>query len=407
MSEKAITNVNIVTPVEVVEAGTLVIADGRIRAVEPERREAGSDVLDGGGRWLLPGFVDVHNDGMEQELEPRPRAVFPLAVAFRSMENRLVSHGITTIFHSFSFMDGREEILAPDKLETAIRDIRHLTTFGAIRHLVHARYEIGEAQHYWRIQHLIKDGLVQLVSFMNHAPGQGQFRRIENFIDYYKRKTGYSRQDLQRLMEERIQKSRSDVVMENVKRLAEDARSMGIPMASHDDDSADKVAEMRELGVTIAEFPVVFDAAVAAASRGMHVVMGAPNVLRGKSNSGNLRAIDAIGAHAAHALCSDYYTPSLLHAVFALFRGRTLALPRAAALASLGPARAAGMEAEIGSIEVGKRADLILVGEPGAVPSVNGAWVNGARVYEKADGAGAAAWADEIGAGRREAAYAP
>ena len=133
--------------------------------------------------------------------------------------------------------------------------------------------------------------------------------------------------------------------MENVKRLVQDCKAAGLPMASHDDDSAEKVAEMRELGISIAEFPVEMTAAKAAAAAGMHVVMGAPNVLRGVSNSGNLRALDAIGANAADVLCSDYYTPSMIHAVFALFRSRTLTLPRAAAMASLNAARAVGLDA--------------------------------------------------------------
>ncbi|HEY9594532.1 MAG TPA: hypothetical protein VHE79_08640, partial [Spirochaetia bacterium] len=115
MRETVFLDVNVVTPRVVLEGASLVVRDGRIASILPGKPLGGAlrdaVVVGGGGRFLLPGLVDLHNDGIEQELEPRPRAQFPLAVAFHSFENRLVSHGITTIFHSFSFMDGRDGTL--------------------------------------------------------------------------------------------------------------------------------------------------------------------------------------------------------------------------------------------------------------------------------------------------------
>ncbi len=387
MKQTIITNVRIVTPREVVDGAAVTIEDGRIRSLDQDdgTPPSSSCVVDGRGRWLLPGFIDLHNDGIEMEIVPRPRTVFPFAVALASMENRLVSHGITTIYHSFSFLEGREGTLEPEKLEAAIRDLYRLRERAAIRHFAHARYEVGEVAQYWRISRLIEDGCLGLVSVMNHAPGQGQFRNLENFISYYKRKHNIDSGDLQALVAERIRKSRSALTTKTLDRLIGDARAAGLPIASHDDDTPEKVAEMHGRGATIVEFPVELAAAAEAVTRGMHVVVGAPNVLMGKSSSGNLKALDAIAAGAADVICSDYYCPAVLHAVFGLFRAGTLTLPEAVRMVSLNPARAVGLEREFGSIEPGKRADLILVAENGGVPSVVSVWVDGRRVYEKLD----------------------
>lgn len=142
---------------------------------------------------------------------------------------------------------------------------------------------------------------------------------------------------------------------------------------------------MQQLGVTISEFPVTMSAALAASQCGMHVAVGGPNVLRGLSTNGNLSALDAIGSNAVDILCSDYYSPSLLHAVFRISREGLMTLPDAVRMVSAHPARAAGLH-ELGSLEVGKRADMILVSESEGSPSVIAAWVGGHRVYEKHDG---------------------
>jgi alpha-D-ribose 1-methylphosphonate 5-triphosphate diphosphatase len=385
VTETIITNVRIVAPEEVVDGAAVGIEAGAIRCIDaaPGKTAPGAEVVDGRGWWLLPGLIDLHNDGIEMEIVPRPRTVFPFPVALESMENRLLSHGITTIYHSFSFLEGREGTLEPEKLEAAVRDLHRLRGRAAIRHFAHARYEVGEVEQYWRIHRLIEDGCLGLVSVMNHAPGQGQFRDLNNFISYYKRKHNIDSGDLQELVAERIRKSRSSMTAKTLGRLMADARAAGLPVASHDDDTPEKVAEMHGMGASIVEFPVELSAAAEAVARGMHVVVGAPNVLMGKSSSGNLKALEAIEAGAADVLCSDYYCPAVLNAVFGLYRAGTLELPEAVRMASLNPARAVGLAGRLGSIEPGKRADLVLVAEDGYAPRVVSVWVDGARVYEK------------------------
>jgi alpha-D-ribose 1-methylphosphonate 5-triphosphate diphosphatase len=388
MSETIISNVRIVTPTDVIEGGTATVKDGRILSLlrKRARHTSGAEEVDGQGRLLLPGFIDLHNDGIEQEIEPRPRAVFPLAVALQSLETQLVGHGITTIFHSFSFMDGREGTLHPEGLEPAIRELNRLRRTGVIRHLVHARYEMVEVHHFDRLCRLIDDRQVSLVSVMDHTPGQGQYRNPEHLVSYYTRKYNTPRGEIDAIIAEREKKAGNPAVDDTLEKLIAHARAAGLRIASHDDDTAEKVSRMHARGVTISEFPVDMRAATAAARWGMHVAVGAPNVLRGQSTTGNLSARDAIAQNAVDILCSDYYSPSILHAVFRLFHDGAMTLPDAVRMATGNPARASGLGGELGSLEVGKRADMILVNDSAGIPSVTAAWVGGQRVYERHDG---------------------
>ncbi|HUI72267.1 MAG TPA: alpha-D-ribose 1-methylphosphonate 5-triphosphate diphosphatase [Spirochaetia bacterium] len=412
MKETVFTDVRIVTPEAVLEQGMLVIRDGRIASLSNLRSPApppeGATLIEGQNRLLMPGFVDLHNDGIEQEIEPRPRAVFPLAVAFQSLESQLVSHGVTTIFHSFSFMDGREGTLNPDVLEPTVRELNALRRTGVIRHLVHARYEMVEVHHYDRFCRLIDGRLVNLVSLMDHTPGQGQYRNPDHLVSYYVRKYNTPMGEIQSILRERERKAQNPAVGETLRKLSAYARNAGLPIASHDDDTPEKVARMSGLGVTISEFPVDMSAAHAASRTGMHVVVGAPNVLRGKSTSDNLSAREAIVGNTVDILCSDYYTPALLPAVFRIAREGLASLPDAVRMVSTNPARAAGLSSELGSLEVGKRADLIMVNDAAEPPTVVGVWVGGHRVFEKHDSALNAMgdqWAREISPAR-EASHA-
>jgi len=388
-----ITNVRIVTPDSVIERGALRVRGGRIVSLAPGRpphaagrERAEEEEVDGQGRLLLPGFIDVHNDGIEQEMEPRPGAVFPLSVALASLESQLVAHGVTTIFHSFSFMDGREGTLHPDSLDPAIRELIRIRRRGAIRHLVHARYEMVETHHAERFDRLIDDGLLNLVSFMDHTPGQGQYRDRAHLVTYYVRKYGTAPSEVETILRERQKRASDPSIPVTLERLAARVRRAGLPIASHDDDTAEKIRRMQALGASISEFPVTLHAAAEAARRGMHVAVGAPNVLRGGSTTDNLNALDAVEAGSAGILCSDYFAPALLPAVFKVAGEGRAGLVDAVRMASTNPAVAVGLGGEIGAIEPGRRADLILVSVASGLPTVVGAWVDGRRVFERHDG---------------------
>jgi alpha-D-ribose 1-methylphosphonate 5-triphosphate diphosphatase len=171
-----------------------------------------------------------------------------------------------------------------------------------------------------------------------------------------------------------------DGAIGRVELLLAHARRHGIPTASHDDDSVHRIAAMRALGVAMSEFPITLDTAQAAVSCGLPTILGAPNVLRGQSQSGSMRAIDAIRAGVASCLCSDYQPSTLIAAAFAAARQAGLTLSQAAALVSANPALACGLT-DRGRIQAGLRADLIAVQTVGEQPLVTHTWSAGRLVF--------------------------
>ena len=224
---------------------------------------------------------------------------------------------------------------------------------------------------------LLETGAVDLLSLMDHTPGQGQYT-LAHFMDRQVKNGFTEEQARDRLREKQDRPRLSQDEMLGVVQLAV---ALGIPVASHDDDTPEKVRAMHELGVTICEFPITLAAAQAARSLGHVVLGGASNVLRGGSLTGNLNVATAIRAGAIDGLCSDYYPPAMLHAVFKLWRERVLPLHAAVNTATLIPAQAAGIDDETGSIEVGKEADLLIVRLRGETPVITHTFVRGERVH--------------------------
>lgn len=387
MNSHLIFNVKAVTPAKVLENATVLVQDGLIVAVEPamtNRIPKGLHLVDGQGKWLLPGIVDLHNDSIEREIEPRPNALIPVDIALFSLESRLMGHGITSVYHSLAFMEGETAVRTAPMVAANVREINRLKRYGLIRHRVHARCDITEPNFYPLLSGMIETGQVQLVSFMDHTPGQGQYKRIDVFRDYYVKKHSHlDAAAVDQLIEKRRSKAKEYDSVQLIDQVAECSRRHDVPLASHDDDSREKVAFMKARGVTISEFPVDLQTAAAAAAEGMHVVVGAPNIIRGGSNSGNMRAIDAIGRSAAHILCSDYISSSILHAVFQLHHHHGLAMADAVNMATLSPARAVRLDHLLGSVEPGKAADLVLIDEQAGIPFVDRVFVNGFQVLHK------------------------
>jgi alpha-D-ribose 1-methylphosphonate 5-triphosphate diphosphatase len=369
------------------------IEGGRILAALPTEALDGLDGpetrrIDAGGAYLMPGFIDIHSDYIEGILQPRPTCLMDFETGLREAEKQLLGHGITTIYHSLSLMNGsggngrqnfrnRENI---ERLAELIRNIhrsRHL-----IRHRFHARYEIDNLEIYDYLTQLLEEGRVQELSFMDHTPGQGQYRDLAMYAASYGAwNTAYSEKSLAEILAERRNKPMASHEM--LKRLSVLARKQGIPLASHDDDSAEKVAFMKkEYGAGISEFPVDLASARRARKEGLHVVVGAPNVILGGSHAGNLSALEAIQEGCADILCSDYYPAALLHAVFRLEAEELLSLPEAVRMLTLNPARAVGIAADYGSVEPGKKADLLLVRKIRGRPLISACFVDGQRVLQ-------------------------
>ncbi len=381
-ADLAIVDARVVTRARIIDDAAVSIRDGRIVGVG-DAVDAGR-VLEARGAWLLPGFVDLHNDAIENEIEPRPHACFPLGVALRALENRLLSQGVTTIFHALAFMAGRPGSSRAHRIAETVRGISELRDSCLMRHRVHARYEIPEPGYAAPLIGLIRQGLVQMLSTMDHTPGQGQYRDASRFVDYLRQVHRMSEAEARRHVSERQARGRGADWQGPLAAVLAEARTVGLPIASHDDDCEEAVALARSRGATISEFPIALDVARAASRQGQHVVVGAPNVVLGQSNTGNMKAADAVRAGVADILCSDYHAPSLLPAVFAL--GAELGMAQAVALVSAAPAAAVGLDSELGSVEPGKRADLVLAREDGAGCVVEATLVAGRMVYARSIG---------------------
>ena len=365
----------------------IIAEEGRLAAIGPGLGEQavrpGDEVLDAAGRYVLPGLVDIHCDAIEKEAEPRPNTLFPLEMAFLQFEKKLAGHGITTMLHSLSLGVGLS--LRGEHLVTEMIGIIHRfrKERAMIRHGIHLRYEVSHLAGLESARKLIEQGLIDYLSFMDHAPGIGQYKKPDAFERYVMKNQGVSREEVAQIVEE-LQERRKRIEWDKLRELAAFARQRGIAVGSHDDDSRETVERSLRCHAGISEFPLDLDTARYAAERGMRVCVGAPNIVRGGSHDGNLSAAEAVKCGAADVLCSDYHPASLLHAVFELEK-QGVSLARAAAMASLNPAAAIGRDNEIGSLEVGKRADLIVVRKIHGIPVVETAAVGGKVVHISRD----------------------
>lgn len=377
----------------VLEEQDLILEDGRIAAVGWEKDGEEGETVDLKGCFVMPGMIDIHSDMIESCIQPRSTAVMDFEMGLKEVEKMLAGCGITTIFHSISMYregawDVKEIRQAPQvkKLAALIGRYRHQRRM--IRHRYHLRYEIDNLDCYADVKNMIEEGMVDLLSFMDHTPGQGQYKNLEIYRKHQPNKgKDLSEEAFRQLVENEINKE--TVSFEGLKVLADCAAQNGITIASHDDDTVEKLRVNWELGVKISEFPITMEVAKAARESGFMTVVGAPNILLGGSHSGNLSALDAIRENAASVLVSDYYPQALLYAVFRLFRQEGIPLWEAAGYVTINPAKAVGLDDQLGSIEVGKQADLLVVEEKDGYPVIRQVYVAGKRVLDCAYRSGA------------------
>ncbi|PTQ92653.1 alpha-D-ribose 1-methylphosphonate 5-triphosphate diphosphatase [Mucilaginibacter yixingensis] len=385
MTSFLITNARVVTPTEVLENASVQVEQGVIIKIDKDNsaEAAGLPVIDAQGNIVMPGIIDIHTDALDAEVIPRPGADIPVAVAFRELERKMSGCGFTTVYHSLHLGYEVAETYSRSKYTRAeIFDGVYNSSLGQtlLDNKIHLRFELSGVNSYDECFSLIDRGYVQLLSVMDHTPGQGQFSR-ENFMKMMI-KSGKTEEQATAEFEELAARPR--IEGEKLQRLLDHARRHGIPVASHDDDSPEKVDLMRNLGVAICEFPITMDTASHAAELGMHVVGGASNILRGGSLSGNVSMTEAVLKGYVDTLCSDYYPPAIIHSVFKLHREHGLPLPQAINLATLNPAKAVGIDAYTGSLEEGKDADLLIVRLIDEIPMVTHTVVKGNVVSQAA-----------------------
>ncbi|XPV68295.1 MAG: alpha-D-ribose 1-methylphosphonate 5-triphosphate diphosphatase [Halarcobacter sp.] len=357
------------------QGADIVIQGDKITAVCPYKS---IDVaIDLGERRVVPGFVDLHGDAIEKEIEPRPGARFPTAMAVVEFDKKLSIAGVTTMYHAVGFNDeelskGRGTEQSKELIENIYEaNKNHL----GVDNLVHARFEITSHSSLKSIKQLIEDKKVNMLSLMDHSPGQGQFKTLESWKKYHLSAYSIEDEDVEEYLKNKTSKDKTGIV--------EDLVAFGlehnIPILSHDDDCENKLNTLKQLGVTFSEFPLSVEVAKKAKQMNISTGMGAPNVVRGGSQSGNIAAKELVKVGVCDYLCSDYHPASLLMSPYRLKEDVNLNLEEGFAMISTTPAKLAKLE-DRGEIKEGKLADIIVIDES-HFPKVVLTLKNGEVVY--------------------------
>ncbi|MGB5868720.1 MAG: alpha-D-ribose 1-methylphosphonate 5-triphosphate diphosphatase [Albidovulum sp.] len=379
MTETILANATIVLPQAVI-AGSLVMRDGLIADIS-EGRTAAKGAIDCSGDLVMPGLIELHTDNLERHIEPRPAVSWPHPAAILAHDAELCSVGITTVYDALRV----GSILSDEKLRYGeyarqlADELLDMRGKGALRisHFLHLRAEVCSETLIEELDKFGADDRIGIVSLMDHTPGERQFRDISKLRDYVCGKQGLSEAEFQTHVASKIAiKERVGAGHEAAAVAA--ARRYGAVLASHDDTTHGQVAQSAAHGVQFAEFPTTQEAARACHKHGIAVMMGAPNLVRGGSHSGNVAAHVLADANLLDIVSSDYVPSALLSS--ALFLGDLWGdVARGIHTVTAAPAKAVGLD-DRGRAEPGARADLIRVRRLGNAASVQGVWVKGARV---------------------------
>jgi alpha-D-ribose 1-methylphosphonate 5-triphosphate diphosphatase len=376
-----INNVKLVLEDQIV-AGSLEMDAGVIRSFADTPSQL-PRALDGEGGWLLPGLIELHTDNLDKFFTPRPNVDWPAHSAMSSHDALMVANGITTVLDAVAIGDVRDGGHRLENLQKMIDAVIHSQQAGVNRaeHRLHLRCELPNENTLSLFEQLMDKPGVSLVSLMDHSPGQRQFASREKYREYYQGKYHLSDQQMSEFEQEQIHLSERWSTY-NREAIAAHCRARHIALASHDDATAAHVAESRALGSAIAEFPTTEAAAQASHQQGLLVLMGAPNIVRGGSHSGNVAAHHLAALGVLDILSSDYYPASLLDAVFRLSNDDSNAfnLPQAVQRVTRNPARALGLQ-DRGMIAEGLRADLVLARSHGEHVYVQNVWRQGKQVF--------------------------
>ena len=378
MSELVLANARLILRDEVVLGAVRIVA-GHIEGLDGTRAVAPGET-DLEGDYLIPGIVELHTDVLEKHAFPRPGARWPELAAVVAHDAQLISAGITTVLDSLAFgyvIDGGQRARDPGSLVRAIREAR---AEGLVKadHLLHLRCEVSTEHVVHDFTPHASDPLVRLVSIMDHAPGQRQFTNVATYRDYNKGKYGLSDAELDLLVAKRVA-DRSKYGDAHRAAIVEMCGAGRLPLASHDDATTAHVEEAAKAGMVIAEFPTTLEAARAAKAYGLAIIAGAPNLVMGRSHSGNVSVGELATERLLDVLSSDYVPASALHGAFLLHCRHDWSLPDAVACVTATPAERVGLD-DRGEIAPGRIADLVRVRLTADLPRVVAVWRQGHRV---------------------------
>ena len=375
--ETILKNAQIVLEDEIV-SGSLCVRDGRIHAIDSGSSASGEDME---GDYLIPGLVELHTDHLESHYSPRPGIRWDMLAAIQAYDAQVASSGITTVFDCLRIGFETDALFNPGEMRVLAETMHKAQKDGRLRseHMLHLRCEVSTETVMDEFAAFDDLDYVRLASLMDHAPGQRQFQKMDQYILYYKTKRGLTDEEFDAYVNERKAQS-AKYSSKHRTAIAEICKARGIAIASHDDATIEHVNEAIAFGVRLAEFPTSMEAARASHEAGMSVLMGAPNVVRGGSHSGNVSARELAEIGVLDVLSSDYVPISLIHAPFVLASGTDgMTLPDAIAMVTSTPARTVGLE-DRGRFEAGLRADIVRVRHDEDPPIVRSVWREGLRV---------------------------
>lgn len=374
-----IRNARIVTATEAF-VGCIGIDDALISEVS-RSSTAVTQALDWDGDYLLPGLVEVHTDNLEKHLMPRPKVHWPVLPAILGHDAQIVGAGITTVLDAIAVGDIDAQSVRMTSFSACIDGLRQASDAGVLRadHFLHLRLELAEEHLLQLFLPLLDEPLLKLVSLMDHTPGQRQWSDLALYRTYMTGKRGWSTEKLDSLFASMHRRQECFAAPNRREIVARcHARATPVTLATHDDTTVEHVREGVSESIGISEFPTTMTAALAARQHGQKIVMGAPNMVRGGSHSGNVSATELARADLLDVLSSDYVPASLLHAAF-LLQQADYNLPKAVATVTCNPARTVGLH-DRGEIACGLRADFIRVRVFDGIPVVLEVWKAGQRI---------------------------
>jgi alpha-D-ribose 1-methylphosphonate 5-triphosphate diphosphatase len=375
----AIQGVDVLTPDGWVKDATVVIEDGQFVSINQTSSSNGFNLVNAKGLQMLPGIIDLHGDAFERMICPRPGVNFPLPIAIADNDRNLLSAGITTFFCSItdSYEPGlRSRDSARALIDFILETGKHILNCN---HQIHIRHEEANTKGHQELCDWLSSGHVQLLSINDHLPPPGNQQRWNRYLNSLRQRSSLSVQEIEVLLKQ-VEEQRHEAYKQ-VEQLVELAHTYGITLASHDDDSPEKVALSQQRRVAIAEFPASVPLASQSRAYGAAVLMGAPNLVRGGSHLGLMSVAEAAKNHVLDCLCSDYHYPSLFHAPFKLQDLGLMSFEEAWTLVSSRPAAAVGISDRKGKIAPGLDADFLLVSPNNPLPAaIASVYVTGQEV---------------------------
>lgn len=378
IAKLALQGATVLTPNGWLESTTVLIEGGKFVAVAQAAKPSGYVAVDVTGLHLLPGMVDIHGDAFERMICPRPGVNLPLDMALVENDQALLRAGITTFFYSItdSFEPGLRSRTMARQLIGRISDPNNGLRVDS---RIHIRHEQANTADHEELCHWLEDRNVTLLSLNNHLPPSLDGETLQRYTKGLRQRLKMSEADICALIEAAY--PRQEEGLAQFEDLVQRCHRLGIPVASHDDETEADVAKSRERGVAIAEFPASVSLAAQSRDYGAAVLMGAPNLVRGGSHVGYMSVAEAAQSQVLDCLCSDYHYPSLFHAPFLLDKQGLMLFEQAWKCVSEYPAEAAKIGDRKGKVAPGYDADFLLLTPNNPLPSaIRSVYINGQEV---------------------------